>query len=282
MSDTAILPAAVPHLDLAGGSRLPAMGLGTWPMNDGEAAQAVASALSLGYRLIDTAEAYGNEQGVGEGMRQSGLARDEIVLTTKFNRQWHSVEGVRQAAQASLRRLGTDYIDLYLVHWPNPDQDHYVEAFEGLVRLRDEGLVRAIGVCNFKVHHLEKLFAAGFVPEVNQIQLDPQHRRDDILAVHRARGIVTEGWSPLGRGPALLDNPVIQDIARAHGRSAGQIALRWQVQQGLLPIPKSANPQRQAENLAVFDFALSEPDMIRLDALDKTDPEMLDADVFGH
>lgn len=273
---------AAPLLPLSGGTQLPALGLGTWPMDDAQAAPAVASALRLGYRLIDTAQAYGNEKGVGEGLRLGGVPREEIVLTTKFNREFHSRTGVREAAQASLARLGTDYIDLYLIHWPNPALGRYVEAFEGLVRLREEGLVRAIGVCNFKVSHLEALFAAGFVPEVNQIQLDPQHRRDDLLALHRERGIVTEGWSPLGRGGDLLAHRVLTTIAQAHGRTTGQIALRWQVQQGIVPIPKSADPARQAQNLAVFDFTLSSEEMAALDGLDAPDPEMLDADTFGH
>jgi len=166
-----------PLLTLSNGVEMPRLGLGTWPMNDAEAAETVALALDMGYRLIDTAENYENERGVGEGIRRSGVARGELFVTTKFNRKWHSVEGARQACEASLERLGLDYIDLFLVHWPNPDQGRYVEAFEGLVKLQEAGLVRAIGTSNFKPAHLQQLFDRGLCPQVNQIHLDPWHAR---------------------------------------------------------------------------------------------------------
>lgn len=271
-----------PHLTLSNGVQMPHLGLGTWPMDDAEAAVAVARALNIGYRLLDTAENYQNEKGVGEGIRKSGVSRAEVFVTSKFNREWHSVAGARQACEASLERLGLDYLDLFLIHWPNPDQDRYVEAFEGLVRLQEAGLVRAIGTSNFKPAHLERLFAAGFKPQVNQIQLDPYHRRDDLVAIHRARGIVTETWSPIGRGSAMLADPAIVAAAERHGKTPAQVVLRWHVQQGFVPAPKSANPQRLAENLAVFDFALSADEMAALDGLDRPDPAMFDADVFGH
>lgn len=275
-------PRPAPTLSLANGVAMPQLGLGTWPMNDAEAAAAVASALQLGYRLVDTAESYQNEIGVGEGIRNSGIARHEVFVTSKFNRQWHSVAGARQACEASLERLGLAYLDLLLIHWPNPDQDRYVEAFAGLVRLQEAGLVRAIGTSNFKPAHLERLFAAGFVPQINQIQLDPYHRRDDLVALHRARGIVTEAWSPLGRGGAMLSDPAIVAAAHRHGRTPAQVVLRWHVQQGFVPVPKSADPGRLAENLAVFDFVLSADEMAALDGLDRPDPAMFDADRFGH
>ena len=271
-----------PTLRLSNGVDMPTLGLGTWPMNEGEAAESVAGALAMGYRLIDTAENYGNERGVGEGIRHSGIARADVFLTTKFNRQWHSVDGARQACEASLSRLGVDYLDLLLVHWPNPDQDRYVEAFEGLVRLQEQGLVRAIGTSNFKPAHLQRLFDKGLVPQVNQIQLDPYHRRDDLVAVHRARGIVTETWSPLGRGSAMLEDPAVVDAARHHGRTAAQVVLRWHVQSGFVTVPRSMNPARQALNLDIFDFALSPDEMAALDRLDRPDPGMFDADSFGH
>ncbi|MFG0634652.1 aldo/keto reductase [Pseudomonas sp. xss_2] len=272
----------VPAIELLNGVVMPRIGLGTWPMDDGEATIAVASALGLGYRLIDTAENYENEAGVGAGIRHSGVKREEIFLTTKFNRKWHRVEGVRQACEASLERLQTDYIDLLLIHWPNPDQDRYVEAFDGLTRLLDAGMVRAIGTSNFKPAHLERLFAAGFVPHVNQIQLDPTHRRDDIVAIHEARGIVTESWSPLDRGDRLFTDSAVADIAQRLGRSPAQVVLRWHVQSGYVPVPKSSDPGRQSSNLAVFDFMLNDDDMARLNDLDRPDPDMIDADVFGH
>lgn len=271
-----------PSLTLANGVRIPQLGLGTWPMNDDEAAVTVAEALRLGYRHLDTAENYGNERGVGEGLRRAGLPREEVFITTKFNRQWHSVDGARQACEASLARLGVDYIDLLLVHWPNPDQGRYVEAFQGLVKLLEAGTVRAIGTSNFKPAHLQRLFDAGLVPHLNQIQLDPWHHRDDLLAIHHQKGIATGAWRPLGCGNAMLADPVITAIATAHGRTPAQVVLRWVVQQGIIATPKSANPLRLAQNLDIFGFTLSPAEMGALDTLDRPDPDMLDADSFGH
>ena len=267
---------------LAGGVQLPQMGLGTWPMNDDEAAVAVKSALQIGYRHLDTAENYRNEVGVGQGIRDSGVARDEIFVTTKFNKEWHSVEGARTACEASLKRLGLDYVDLLLIHWPNPAQDRYVQAFEGLLKLRDAGLVRAVGVSNFKVAHLQKLFDAGLTPQVNQIELSPTRPRKELVALHRAHGIVTESWSPLDRGGDLLKADLIQKAAAAHGVTPAQVVLRWHVQQGLVAIPKSADPERQRLNLDVFGFALSAAEMAAIDALEQPEPKLLDADRFGH
>jgi 2,5-diketo-D-gluconate reductase A len=271
-----------PTLKLANGVEMPQLSLGTWPMNDAEAAAAVARALSLGYRGIDTAENYGNERGVGQGIRASSLRREEVFVTTKFNRRWHGFDAVREACQASLQRLGLDYIDLLLIHWPNPDQDRYVEAFLGLLRLLDEGLVRAVGTSNFKPAHLERLFRLGLAPHVNQIQLDPWHRRDDVVALHRGRGIVTETWRPLGAGSGMLADPTIAAVAGKHGRTPAQVVLRWAVQQGFATAPKSTDPLRMAQNLDVFGFSLDEADMAALDTLDRADPQMLDADRFGH
>ena len=267
---------------LAGGVQLPQMGLGTWPMNDDEAAVAVKSALQIGYRHLDTAENYRNEVGVGQGIRDSGVAREEIFVTTKFNKEWHSVEGARTACEASLKRLGLDYVDLLLIHWPNPAQDRYVQAFEGLLKLRDAGLVRAVGVSNFKVAHLQKLFDAGLTPQVNQIELSPTRPRKELVALHRVHGIVTESWSPLDRGGDLLKADAIQKAAAAHGVTPAQVVLRWHVQQGLVAIPKSADPERQRLNLDVFGFALSAAEMAAIDALEQPEPKLLDADRFGH
>ncbi|MBT9382424.1 aldo/keto reductase [Pseudooceanicola sp. CBS1P-1] len=267
---------------LSNGVEMPKLGLGTWPMDDAEAARTVETALDMGYRLVDTAENYGNEKGVGQGLRASSVPRDEVFVTTKFNKTWHSVEGVRQACEGSLERLGLDYLDLLLIHWPNPGQGRYVEAFEGLMKVLDAGLVRAIGVSNFKVTHLNDLLSRGYVPHVNQIQLDPYHRRDDIVAVHNAHGIITESWSPIGRGGELLSDPRVTAAAEAHGVTPGQVVLRWHVQSGYLPAPKSSNPKRLAENLDVFGFALSEAEMAAMNGMGREDPDMADSDVFGH
>lgn len=267
---------------LRNGLELPALGMGTWPMDNAQAADAVAAAVEAGYRLFDTAENYGNEAGVGEGIRRSGIARSDVVITTKFNKQWHSRDGVRRAFDASARRLGTEYIDLLLVHWPNPDQDRYVEAVLGLAGLLEEGLIRGIGVSNFKPAHLQRLAEAGVIPDLNQIQVDPRHVREASRQANNRLGIVTESWSPLGRDGGLLEDTVVTALAAKYGKTPGQIVLRWHVQQGLVPIPKASSPAHLAENLAVFDFALEETEIADLSALDTGEAGILDSDSFGH
>jgi 2,5-diketo-D-gluconate reductase A len=272
----------VPTVTLRNGLELPALGMGTWPMDNAQAADAVAAAVEAGYRLFDTAENYGNEAGVGEGIRRSGIARSDVVITTKFNKQWHSRDGVRRAFDASARRLGTEYIDLLLVHWPNPDQDRYVEAVLGLADLLEEGLIRGIGVSNFKPAHLQRLAEAGVIPDLNQIQVDPRHVREASRQANNRLGIVTESWSPLGRDGGLLEDTVVTALAAKYGKTPGQIVLRWHVQQGLVPIPKASSPAHLAENLAVFDFALEETEIADLSALDTGEAGILDSDSFGH
>ncbi len=272
----------VPTIALAQGAALPAIGLGTWPMVGQECATAVRTALGIGYRLIDTAENYRNEAAVGRGLRESGVPREEVFLTTKFNREWHSADGARQAAEASLARLGVDYLDLLLIHWPNPDQDSYVDAFAGMLELRQAGVVRAVGVSNFKPAHLQRLLAeTGQLPEVNQINLNPYAARPASVAFHAAHGIVTESWSPI-KPSAMLADPVITGIAASHGRTPAQVVLRWHVQHGYVPIPKSTSPQRQQDNLAVFDFELDPDELAAIDALDRGEGHLMDSDSFGH
>lgn len=272
----------VPTVTLRNGLELPALGMGTWPMDDAQAADAVATAIETGYRLFDTAENYGNEAGVGEGIRRSGIARSDVVITTKFNKRWHSRDGVRQAFSASAQRLGTDYIDLLLVHWPNPDQDQYVEAVLGLNDLLEEGLIRGIGVSNFKPAHLQRLADAGVIPDLNQIQVDPRHIREASRQANNRLGIVTESWSPLGRDGGLLEDTAVTALAAKYGKTPGQIVLRWHVQQGLVPIPKASSREHLAENLAVFDFALEETEIADLSALNAGESGILDSDSFGH
>ena len=205
---------------------MPAVALGTWPMNNAETAEAVEGAVSLGYRHIDTAENYGNERGVGEGIRRSGIDRSEMFITTKFNRAWHSIDGVRRAWEASTDRLGVDVLDLFLVHWPNPDRGTYVDAVRGLVALRDEGAIRAFGVSNFKRAHLQRLVDEGLIPEVNQIQLDPEHSQVAAMQHHRELGIGTAAYSPLRRRRALLQ-------AAAPPRGGLQsVGARWRIPPG--------------------------------------------------
>lgn len=261
---------------------MPVLGLGTWPLDNRETADAVEAAVETGYRLFDTAENYQNEEGLGEGIRRSGIDRAEVFITTKFNKQWHSYDGARQAFDNSAHRLGVDYIDLLLIHWPNPALGGFVEAFRGLEALRADGRVRAVGVSNFKPHHLQALFDAGLIPEVNQIQLDPRHTRPDVRAIDDQHGIITEAWSPLGRDSGLREDPAITALAEKYGKTAAQIVLRWHTQLGLVATPKSANPQRLAENISIFNVELSAEDLRTISALDTGDGGILDSDEFGH
>ncbi|WBQ07766.1 aldo/keto reductase [Kribbella sp. CA-293567] len=274
---------SVPTVTLSNGAALPRLGLGTSPMNDDDAERAVVQALEVGYRLIDTAENYRNEVGVGRALKASGVPREELFVTSKFNKQWHSVAGARTAFEASAEKLGLEYLDLLLIHWPNPDQDQYVDAWRGLLELREAGLVRAIGTSNFKPAHLQRLIdETGVAPEVNQVQLSPVWAKSAERKFHAEHGIVTEAWSPLGKGTDLLDQPAVTAAAKAHDKTPGQIVLRWEVQQGVVPIPKSANRERLEQNLAVFDFELTEEEMAGLAALDGTGSEHADSDRFGH
>ncbi|MGY4772251.1 aldo/keto reductase [Kribbella sp. CWNU-51] len=271
----------VPTVTLSHGAVMPRLGLGTSPMNDADAERAVSVALELGYRLVDTAENYRNEVGVGRALR--GVPRDEVFLTSKFNKRWHSAEGPRVAFEASAEKLGVEYLDLLLIHWPNPQQDRYVDAWRGLIALREAGLVRAIGTSNFKPAHLQRLIdETGQAPEVNQVQLSPVWAKAAEREFHAAHGIVTEAWSPLGKGTELLSHPTVQNIAKAHGRSPGQVVLRWETQQGVVPIPKSSDRGRLEDNLAVFDFDLTDAELAALSALDDTAKPAADSDRAGH
>jgi 2,5-diketo-D-gluconate reductase A len=270
-----------PTVTLSNGAQMPRLGLGTSPMNDADAERAVVQALELGYRLIDTAENYRNEVGVGRALKS--IPREEVFVTSKFNKRWHSVEGARTAFEASAEKLGVDYLDLLLIHWPNPDQDQYVEAWRGLIALREAGLVRAIGTSNFKPSHLRRLIdETGVAPEVNQIQLSPLWTKQENRDFHAEHGIVTEAWSPIGKGGDLLNHPTIVEAARAHDRTPAQIVLRWEVQLNVVPIPKSSDRTRLQQNLAVFDFELTDDELASLSALDGSGSTPADSDRFGH
>ncbi len=272
-----------PIVALANGVRIPQFGLGTWPMDDATAERVVPTAVESGYRLIDTAENYENERGVGRGLRGAGVPREELFVTTKFNKQWHSLHGARWACEASLERLGLDYLDLLLVHWPNPDQDRYVDAFDGLVELRRDGLVRAVGTSNFTPAHLQRVIDdTGTTPDVNQLQISPYVTQEKGRAFAAEHGIVVQSWSPLGRGPELRSEPVVTELAQRYGRTPAQIVLRWHIELGLVPVPKSEDPQRLRENIAVFDFTLEPEDVARLSALDRGGELVLDPESFGH
>lgn len=271
-----------PTVDLIHGASMPTLGLGTFPLKGDDAATAVRVAIESGYRLIDTAENYRNEPGVGQGIRDSGVPREELFVTTKFNREWHSVDGARKAFDNSSAALGLDRIDLLLIHWPNPDQGRYVEAWKGLVTLLEEGAVRAIGTSNFKPAHLDAIIAAtGVVPDVNQINLNPYTTRGSTVAHHREHGIVTESWSPI-KPAEILAEPVVVELAERYGRTPAQIVLRWHTQLGYVTVPKSASPERQQSNIAIFDFALTEDELAAISALDKGEGHITDSDEFGH
>ncbi len=271
----------VPVVTLSHGAAMPRIGLGTSPMNDADAERAVSQALDLGYRMIDTAENYRNEVGVGRALK--GMPRDEVFLTSKFNRRWHSVDGARTAFEASAEKLGVEYLDLLLIHWPNPDQNRYVEAWQGLIALREAGLVRAIGTSNFKPAHLQRLIdETSVAPEVNQVQLSPVWAKQAEREFHARHGIVTEAWSPLGKGTDLLEHPAVLEIAKTYGRTPAQVVLRWETQQDVVPIPKSANRARLEANLAVFDFDLTDGELAALSALDGTARAAADSDRSGH
>lgn len=259
---------AIPHLTLNDGRRLAQIGFGTWPLDDVQAQTAVQAALACGYRLIDTAARYGNETGVGRGIAASGVARDQVQLTSKLRGSEHGFDSTLRAFDATLAALGTDYLDLYLIHWPLPMRDLYVDTWRAFVRLRDEGRIRSIGVSNFQPAHIARLQAeTGVLPAVNQIELHPDFTQAGLRAWHAQQGIAIECWSPLGRGEILKDATVAR-IAQKHGRAAAQILLRWHVQHGLVAIPKSQDPERMRQNLDVFDFALDAEDLAALALLD--------------
>lgn len=270
------------RIDLGNGVPIPVIGYGTWPIADRAVEPLVAAALDSGYRLIDTAEMYRNENGVGRGMRSSGVDRSEVFLTTKLSQRWHGFEEAQQAFANSASRLGVDYLDLFLIHWPNPQLDRYVDAWRGMIRLLEQEKVRSIGVSNFKPAHLQRLIdETGVTPHVNQIQLNPWISRRTERGFHDANGIVTECWAPIGKGGGLLDDPVIRRIAQARNRTPAQVVIRWHLQLGLIPIPKTASPGRITENIDVFDFTLGTEEMEQLDALDNGGAGAVDSDSSG-
>lgn len=266
-------------LPLINGHRIPRLGMGTWPLTGRTCSEAVERAVGLGYRLFDTAHQYSNEDAVGAGIRASGIPRDEVFITSKFNKEDHSVDGVRRAYDASLRRLGVDRLDLFLIHWPVPALDRYVDAWKGLVQLLEDGGVDAIGVSNFKDHHLSRIISeTGVVPDVDQIQLSVDIARVEQRSFQRAHGILTEAWSPLGRGGALLSDPAVTAIASKYDKSPAQVLLRWHIEEGIVPVPRAGDEKHLAQNIDVFDFTLSSEDMATLSGLDQGEEAARDPD----
>lgn len=265
------------------GHQLPAIGFGTYPLRGEEGIAAMVSAIEAGYRLLDTAVMYGNEAEVGEAIRRSGVDRAELRVTSKIRGDQHAFADAVASTEASLQRLGLDYLDLHLIHWPNPERGLYAEAWRALVELRERGLVRSIGVSNFTGAHLERIIAeSGVTPGVNQIELHPLFPQVQMRAVNHELGIQTEAWSPLGKRAAQFEAPAVAGPAARLGVSPAQVILRWHLQLGTLPVPKSSDPIRQAANLRIFDFELSAEEMAAITALGRVDGRLFGGDPNTH
>jgi diketogulonate reductase-like aldo/keto reductase len=257
-----------PTIELLDGHEIPRLGLGTWPLDDDEVHAAIGVALERGYRLIDSAARYDNEVGVGRAVADADVAREEIFVTTKLPGAEHGYEEALAGFEASRRRLGLEYVDLYLIHWPLPSVDRFVDTWRAFVHLRDEGLVRSIGVSNFTPAQVERIVeATGVWPAVNQIELHPELSQAEARAWHAEQGVAIESWRPLGN--RLVGHRAIAGIAEARGRTPAQVILRWHVQLGLIAIPKSGNPERIAQNIDVFDFELGDGDMAAIAELER-------------
>lgn len=260
-----------PQISFQDGHSIPQVGLGVWQTPQEATAQAVVAAFKAGYRHIDTAAVYENEAGVGDGIREAGIPRSDIFITTKL---WNSEQGADSTLKAfdtSMAKLGLEYLDLYLIHWPSPARKKYVETWKAFKRLQNEGRIRSIGVSNFEPEHLTRIIdETGVVPVLNQVELHPQFQQRELRAFHERHGIVTQAWSPLGQG-RLLRNPSIEAIAKKHSKTAAQVIVRWHIELSNVVIPKSVNPTRIAENFDVFDFALDEDDLTVIAGLDKSD-----------
>jgi 2,5-diketo-D-gluconate reductase A len=258
---------ASPLITLNDGNSIPAVGLGVFQTPPEDTERAVSTAFQAGYRHVDTAAAYRNERGVGQAFAKSGLAREDVYITTKL---WNSDQGYDSTLKAfdrSMERLGIPYLDLYLIHWPLPARNTFVDTFKAFSRLRDEGRIRSIGVSNFEPEHLRILVdATGIVPAVNQVELHPLFPQEELRETHTQMGIATEAWAPLGQG-ALLDNPKVTEVAQRHGKTPAQVLIRWHLQLGNIVIPKSVTPERIVSNFDVFDLELSEQDMASISSL---------------
>ena len=271
---------SVPLVSLRDGLEIPQLGFGVFQVPPEDTAEVALNALSAGYRHIDTAAAYENEAGVGHALRSSGLEREEVFVTTKCFNDDHGYENATRALRASLDRLEMDHVDLYLIHWPVPSKDRYVETWKAFIDAQEAGLTRALGVSNFQPAHLERLVEeTGVTPAVNQVELHPRLQQPGLRRTHDELGIATEAWSPLAQG-AVLDDPVITEIAEAHDRTPGQVVIRWHIQLGNVVIPKSVTPERIEQNLDVFGFELSEDEMGQIEGLDLGERTGPDPDTF--
>lgn len=272
---------SVPNVTLNDGNTIPQIGFGVFQVPEEETYNAVTAALQAGYRSIDTAKAYGNEEGVGKAIADSGIAREELFVTTKLWNDDHGHDEALKAFDTSLSKLGLDYLDLYLIHWPVPAQDRYVDSYKAFEQLRSEGRVRSIGVSNFTEAHLQRLLEeTSVVPVLNQVELHPNFTQKELRAFHAEHNIVTEAWSPLAQGD-LLDNAKFGTIAQAHGKTPAQVVLRWHMQLGNVAIPKSVTPERIAANIDVFDFELTGDEMVTIDTLGNGERRGPDPETFN-
>jgi 2,5-diketo-D-gluconate reductase A len=271
----------VPVVELNDGHDMPVLGLGTYELRGDSGTESLIAGIATGYRLLDTALNYENEAEVGRAVRESGVPREDLFVTTKLPGRHHGYDEAHRSIEESLGNLGLDYVDLYLIHWPNPSVDRFVDTWKAFVDLRDKGLVRSIGVSNFTEAHLQRIVdATGVAPAVNQVELHPYWPQGDLRAVHERLGIVTESWSPLAKRSELLTEAPIVAAAEAHGVTPGQVVLRWHTQIGAVPVPKSADPGRQRENLDVFGFALTDDEIAAISGLERG--RLWDADPDSH
>lgn len=269
--------------ELNDGNRLPEIGFGTYPLKGDEGTEAVLSAIGLGYRLIDTAVNYQNEDAVGRAIATSPVPRDELIIATKMPGRDHGYDETLRSFDGSMERLGLDALDLYLIHWPNPSVDKYADSWRAMVRLREEGRVRSIGVSNFTAEYLTRVAdETGVMPAVNQIELHPFFPQEELRAFHAEHGVVTEGWSPLGKRASVKEAEPVASAAAAHGVTPAQVILRWHQQIGSLPIPKSATPARQRENFDLGGFTLSDAEVAAITALGRPDGRLFGGDPTTH
>lgn len=258
------------YITLNNGLKMPQLGFGVWQVSDEQATPAVKKALEVGYRSIDTAMIYGNEKGVGRAIKESNVPREELFITTKVWNADHGYENTLKAFDASLERLGLDYIDLYLIHWPTPKYDQYVDTYKAMEKIYKDGRSKAIGVCNFDIEHLERLLnECEVVPVVNQVERHPYFQQRELQDFCEKHHIIIEAYSPLMNGKDVLNDSIVKEIAKAHGKTAAQVILRWHLQTGVITIPKSVTPSRIEENFDVFDFELTAEDMEKMTALDR-------------
>lgn len=264
---------------LRDGLTVPKIGFGTYKLNGAHGVQVIDSAIDCGYRLLDTAFNYENEGAVGEAVRRSSVPRSELLISSKLPGRHHTYAEAINTIQESLYRAGLDYYDLYLIHWPNPKEDHYVEAWQALIDAQKLGLIRSIGVSNFLPEHLERLNKeTGVLPVINQVELHPYFNQQAQRDYDQAHGILTQDWSPLGRASEMLQNETLKEIAAHYHKNVGQLILRWELQLGTLPIPKSSTPSRQAGNMDVFDFEISAADMATINGLSQVDGRLNNQD----